>query len=140
MQDVSDNMELKSPRINLVIDRDKAAAVGLNATQIENALNAGLGPRWSTTLYGQRAQYRVLLELDPKFSQQADSLERIAFKAPNGNLIPLESVVRWARAGHSPNGTNGTNGTNGNGADGATKRTPAKTDTTGKREPAQRGS
>jgi len=58
VQDVSDNMELKSPRINLVIDRDKAAAVGLNATQIENALNAGLGPRWSTTLYGQRAQYR----------------------------------------------------------------------------------
>jgi len=94
VQDVSDNMELKSPRINLVIDRDKAAAVGLNATQIENALNAGLGPKWSTTLYGQRAQYRVLLELDPKFSQQADSLERIAFKAPNGNLIPLESVVR----------------------------------------------
>ena len=92
--DVSDNMELKSPRINLVIDRDKAAAVGLNATQIENALNAGLGPKWSTTLYGQRAQYRVLLELDPKFSQQADSLQRIAFKAPNGNLIPLESVVR----------------------------------------------
>src|SRR5262245_13997556 len=92
--DVSDNMELKSPRIDLVIDRDKAAAVGLNATQIENALNAGLGPRWSTTLYGQRAQYRVLLELDPKFSQQADSLQRIAFKAPNGNLIPLESVVR----------------------------------------------
>src|SRR2546428_4879108 len=94
VQDVSDNMELKSPRINLVIDRDKAAAVGLNATQIENALNDGLGPKWSTALYGQRAQYRVLLELDPKFSQQADSLERIAFKAPNGNLIPLESVVR----------------------------------------------
>ncbi|HEV8316105.1 MAG TPA: efflux RND transporter permease subunit, partial [Vicinamibacterales bacterium] len=92
--DVSDNMELKSPRIDLLIDRDKAAAVGLNATQIENALNAGLGPRWSTTLYGQRAQYRVLLELDPKFSQQADSLQHIAFKAPNGNLIPLESVMR----------------------------------------------
>ena len=48
--------------------------------------------------------------------------------------VPLESVVRWGRPGHSPNGANG------NGADGATKRGPAKTDTAGKREPAQRGS
>ena len=38
VQDVSDNMELKSPRVNMIIDRDKAAAVGLNATQIENAV------------------------------------------------------------------------------------------------------
>ena len=52
MQDVSDDMEMKSPRVNLVIDRDKAAAVGLNATQIENALSDGFGPQWSSTIYG----------------------------------------------------------------------------------------
>ena len=34
VQDVSDDLEMRSPRVNLVIDRDKAAAVGLNATQI----------------------------------------------------------------------------------------------------------
>ena len=60
-------MEMKSPRINLVIDRDKAAAVGLNATQIQNALYDALGPKWSSTIYGDTAQYRVLLELDPKY-------------------------------------------------------------------------
>jgi len=48
--------------------------------------------------------------------------------------VPLESVVRWGRAGQSPNGANG------NGADVATKRTPAKTATKGRREPARRGS
>ena len=52
MQDVSDDMELKSPRVNLVIDRDKAAAVGLNATQIADALYDGFGPKWSSTIYG----------------------------------------------------------------------------------------
>src|SRR5262249_26384833 len=93
--DVSDNMELKSPRVNLVIDRDKAAVVGLSATDIENALNDGLGPRWSTTIYGQRAQYRVLLELDPKYQEYADSLKRIGFKTSAGTLVPLESVVRF---------------------------------------------
>ena len=60
VQDVSTDLEMKSPRINLVIDRDKAAAVGLNATQIQNALYDALGPKWSSTIYGDTAQYRVL--------------------------------------------------------------------------------
>ena len=34
MQDVSTDMEMKSPRVDLKIDRDQAAAVGLNATQM----------------------------------------------------------------------------------------------------------
>ncbi|HVZ19987.1 MAG TPA: efflux RND transporter permease subunit [Vicinamibacterales bacterium] len=93
--DVDTNLESVSPRIDLQIDRDTAAAVGLNASTIANALSTGLGPRWSTTLYGRRAQYRVLLELDPKYQQQADTLKKIAFKTPSGNMVPLESVVKF---------------------------------------------
>jgi HAE1 family hydrophobic/amphiphilic exporter-1 len=95
VQDPSTDLEMKSPRINLVLDRDRAAALGLNATQIQNALYDGLGPKWSSTIYGATAQYRVLLELDPKYQMQADSLQKIAFKAPSGQLVPLESVVSF---------------------------------------------
>jgi HAE1 family hydrophobic/amphiphilic exporter-1 len=93
VQDLSTDMEMKSPRINLVIDRDKAAATGLNATTVQNALYDALGPKWSTTIYGDTAQYRVLLELDPKYQGHIDSLEKVAFKAPNGSLVPLQSVI-----------------------------------------------
>jgi len=93
VQDVSDDMQMKSPRVNLVIDRDKAAAAGLNASEIESTLYEGFGPQWSSTIYGTTAQYKVLLELDPRFQQQADSLKDIAFKADNGALVPLESIV-----------------------------------------------
>jgi HAE1 family hydrophobic/amphiphilic exporter-1 len=93
VQDLSTDMEMKSPRINLVIDRDKAAATGLNATTVQNALYDALGPKWSTTIYGDTAQYRVLLELDPKYQGHIDSLEKVAFKAPNGRLVPLQSVI-----------------------------------------------
>src|SRR4051795_3481870 len=95
VQDLSTDMEMKSPRINLVIDRDKAAATGLNATTVQNALYDALGPKWSTTIYGDTAQYRVLLELDPKYQGHIDSLEKVAFKAPNGNLVPLQSVINF---------------------------------------------
>jgi HAE1 family hydrophobic/amphiphilic exporter-1 len=95
VQDVSTDMEMKSPRINLVIDRDKAAAVGLNATIIQNSLYDALGPKWSSTIYGNTAQYRVLVELDPKYQGAADSLQKVAFRTPSGILVPLESVVNF---------------------------------------------
>jgi HAE1 family hydrophobic/amphiphilic exporter-1 len=95
VQDVSTDMEMKSPRINLVIDRDKAAAVGLNATTIQNSLYDALGPKWSSTIYGNTAQYRVLIELDPKYQGSADSLQKVAFRTPSGALVPLESVVSF---------------------------------------------
>jgi HAE1 family hydrophobic/amphiphilic exporter-1 len=95
VQDLSTDMEMKSPRINLVIDRDKAAATGLNATTVQNALYDALGPKWATTIYGDTAQYRVLLELDPKYQGHIESLEKVAFKAPNGSLVPLQSVINF---------------------------------------------
>ncbi len=93
VQEASDNLEIKSPRVDLVINRDKTAAVGLDPTQIETALNAGLGPKWSSTIYGPRSQYKVLLELAPQYQAQADTLQQLGFKTPRGALVPLESVV-----------------------------------------------
>jgi HAE1 family hydrophobic/amphiphilic exporter-1 len=95
VQDVSNDMEMKSPRVNLVLDRDKAAAVGLSAAEVENALYSGFGPKWSSTIYGDRSQYRVLLELEPRYQAYADSLQKIAFKTREGALVPLESIVAF---------------------------------------------
>ncbi len=94
IQDVSNDLEIRSPKVNLIIDRDKAATVGLNATQIENVLSTGFGPKWSSTIYGNTTQYKVLVELDPKYQQYADSLEKISFKSQSGGLIPLQNVVK----------------------------------------------
>jgi HAE1 family hydrophobic/amphiphilic exporter-1 len=93
IQDPSNDVEMRSPRVNVVINRDKAAMVGLNATTVQNAMYDALGPKWVTTIYGDTAQYRVLLELDPKYQGQVDSLEKVAFKAPSGALVPLQSVI-----------------------------------------------
>jgi HAE1 family hydrophobic/amphiphilic exporter-1 len=101
VQDVTSDMEMKTPLVNLVIDRDKAATMGLDATQIETALYDGFGPMWASTIYSPVAQYKVLLELDPRYQANADSLEKIGFKAPSGALIPLRSVLSF-REGVGP--------------------------------------
>ncbi|HEY2153273.1 MAG TPA: efflux RND transporter permease subunit [Vicinamibacterales bacterium] len=96
--DVNSDIEMKSPRVNLVIDRDKAAALQLNVNSIESALYDGFGPRWSSTIYGAKAQYKVLLELDPLYQANADALHTMAFKTPQGTVVPLESFIGFTES------------------------------------------
>ena len=94
IQDVASDLQIKNPRINLEIDRDKAAALQLNAAQIEAALYNAYGPSWVSTIYSPTSQYRVLMELQPKYQTFADYLSKIYFKPPEGALVPLESVTK----------------------------------------------
>jgi HAE1 family hydrophobic/amphiphilic exporter-1 len=95
VQDVSTDLEMRSPRLDLTIDRDKAAALGLNATEIENTLSTGFGSTWASTIYGPASQYRVMLELEPQYQAHADALKQIGFKTPEGGMVPLDSVVKY---------------------------------------------
>ena len=94
IQDVTSDLQVKNPRINLEIDRDKTAALQLNVAQIEGALYNAYGPSWVSTIYSPISQYRVLMELDPKYQTFADYLSKIYFKPPDGALVPLESITR----------------------------------------------
>ena len=72
---------------------DKAAAVGVNASQIENTLYDAYGPRWVSTIYAAINEYKVLLELMPKFQQDPHALSLLYFKATGGKLIPLDTLA-----------------------------------------------
>ena len=92
--DVNTDLQIKSPRVNLVVDRDRAASLGLDVTQIENALYAGYGPKWSSTIYSPTNQYEVLMEIQQKYQAFSDYLSKIYFHATNGSLVPISEVVK----------------------------------------------
>ena len=94
VQDVTSDLQIRSPRINIVIDRDLAARHQLNTAQIEQALYSAYGPKWTSTIYSPTNQYQVLMEIQPKYQEYADYLSKIYFKASNGALIPLNSVIK----------------------------------------------
>ncbi|MBI1786713.1 MAG: efflux RND transporter permease subunit [Acidobacteria bacterium] len=94
IQDVSSDLLLRNPRVKVVIDRDKAAALQLNVEQIQAALYSAYGPRWVSTIYAPSNQYRVLLELEPKFQAHADLLSMLYFKTSDGRLAPLDTVAK----------------------------------------------
>jgi hydrophobic/amphiphilic exporter-1 (mainly G- bacteria), HAE1 family len=91
--DVTTDLQVKNPQVNLDIDRDRAAALGLDANSIESALYSAFGPRWSSTIYGPTNQYKVLLEVSPKYQEFSDYLSKLFFKTPGGQLVPLRNFA-----------------------------------------------
>src|SRR5207253_4032725 len=79
--DLASDLEISSPQVNVEIDRDKAAALGVNANQIENAFYDAYGPRWVSTIYAPVNEYKVLLELAPEFQADPSALSLLYFKA-----------------------------------------------------------
>ena len=92
--DVTSDLQIKNPQINISIDRDKAAALQLNWIGTANTLYDAFGPRFSSTIYAPTNQYRVLLEMLPEYQQHADGLSKIYLKSGTGQLVPLDSVAK----------------------------------------------
>ena len=98
VQDVNTDLQIKSPRVNLVVNRDRAATLGLDAKSVENALYAAYGPKWSTTIYSPTNQYRVLLEMLPNYQRSTDGLKMIYLKSDTAQLVPLVQRTGWYRS------------------------------------------
>jgi hydrophobic/amphiphilic exporter-1 (mainly G- bacteria), HAE1 family len=92
IQDLTSDLEITSPQVNVDIDRDKAAALGVTASQIENAFYDAYGPRWVSTIYAAVNEYKVLLELAPRFQRDPSALSMLYFKG-NGPVVPLDTLA-----------------------------------------------
>ncbi len=94
LEDVTSNLQIHTPQVEVKIDRDKAAALQVNAEQIENALYDAYGPRWVSTIYSSTNEYKVLLELLPEDQRNPKALSMLYFKGSGDRLIPLDSVAK----------------------------------------------
>jgi len=91
---VTSDLQIKNPRVNIEVDRDRAASLGLNVAQVQNTLYDAFGPRWASTIYSPVSQYKVLLEVLPDYQQHADSLSKLYLRSRSGTLVPLDAVAK----------------------------------------------
>ena len=101
IQDVTSDLLLRTPRVNLAIDRDKAAAYQVDPQLIESSLYLAYGQSLVSTMFASTNQYRVLLELLPSYQTHADMIHRLYLKSSKGTLVPLDSVTK-IRQGAGP--------------------------------------
>ena len=95
--DVTSDQDRAGPQVDVVIDRDAAARLGVNTTAIDNALNNAYSQRQISTIYAERNQYKVVLEIDPKLQTDPSLLDRIYVGATGGKQVPLSAVARFER-------------------------------------------
>ena len=97
------DLQIAAPQVNVEIDRDKAAALGVTPQQIENGLYDAYGERQSSTIYADVAEYWVVFEVLPQFQLDPEALAQLYITSSatgtNGmpKLIPLSAVAKLTR-------------------------------------------
>ncbi|KAF0218493.1 MAG: hydrophobic/amphiphilic exporter-1 (mainly G- bacteria) HAE1 [Geobacteraceae bacterium] len=98
LQDVTSDLQIRNPQVNVEIDRDKASVLGLSAQQIQDALYFAYGSRQVSTIYSPNNQYRVILELEDQYQMDPSSLAMLYVRSTNGQLVPLNTVANLTKS------------------------------------------
>ncbi len=93
IQDVSSDLQLRNPQLRIDVDRDRAAALGLNISQVQSALYNAFGSRQISTILGASNDYPVILELLPEFQRDPSAINLLHVRSRTGALVPLGSVA-----------------------------------------------
>lgn len=83
-------------QVVLDIDRDAAARLGVDMRMIASVLNNAFSQRQVATLYDTLNQYRVVMELDPRYTQDPSTLDQIHVIGKDGQRLPLSSIASWS--------------------------------------------
>jgi HAE1 family hydrophobic/amphiphilic exporter-1 len=93
LTDVNSDLQIASPQVMLDIDRDRAAALGVTATQVESALFNAYGQRQVSSIFTPTNDYQVIMELLPQYQRDPNALKLLYVRSSSGKLVPLDAVT-----------------------------------------------
>jgi len=91
--DVNSDLQIKNPELNVQLDREQIAALGLTVDQVESALTSAYGSRQISQIFAPNDEYQVIMQVAPKYQRDPAALSMLYVQAPSGKLVPLSSVV-----------------------------------------------
>lgn len=91
--DVTSDLQFTGPQVQVNIDRDKAAALGITIEQIESTLYSAFGSRQVASIYTPIDTYAVMMELNPMYQNDQGALSKLYIRSRNGNLVPLAAIA-----------------------------------------------
>ena len=96
--DVTSDLQLKNPQLQVEVDRDLAVTRGLTQRQIQDAIYYAYGTRQVSTIYTPNNDYQVILELLPEYQADPSVLSLLYVRSVpavgTGPLVPLKAVMR----------------------------------------------
>jgi len=98
LTDVTSDLQIRNPQVQVAIDRDRAAAYGVDVTTIETALYNAYGSRQVSTIFTPNNQYWVIMELLPEYQRDLSALNLLHVTGRTGEAVPLGSLARFTPA------------------------------------------
>ncbi|MGA9882985.1 MAG: efflux RND transporter permease subunit [Candidatus Acidiferrales bacterium] len=95
LANVTSDLQIKNPQANVVVDRDKAAALGVTPAQVEDALYSAYGQRLVSPIYTSNNEYWVVLQVQQQFEQDPNMLSDLYIHSSSGQLVPLSAVSKF---------------------------------------------
>jgi HAE1 family hydrophobic/amphiphilic exporter-1 len=94
LTDVTSDLQIKNPQVQVEIARDRAAALGIDVNQIESALYNAYGARQVSTIYTPNDQYWVVMELLPQYQRDLSAMDLLHVTGREGTSVPLTSLAK----------------------------------------------
>ncbi len=91
LEDVNSDQQDKGLEVDLKIDRVTAARLGLNTAQIDSTLYDAFGQRQVSTIYKDKNQYYVVMEVAPAFWQSPETLNDLFISTAGGSVSGTQS-------------------------------------------------
>jgi multidrug efflux pump len=104
-REIASEAQEGGPRVNVNVDREQAGRLGVSMQSVTDTLNDAFGQRQISTIYGQANQYRVILEAQPRYQQDAASLGKLYVTGASTSTGTAATVANTA------SGTTNTNTT-----------------------------
>ena len=91
LADVASDQQTSGLQLHVEVDRDKASRLNVLTQAIDDTLYDAFGQRQVSIIFTQLNQYRVVLEVEPKFQLNQDALRQIYVKSTTGQMVPLNA-------------------------------------------------
>lgn len=98
LADVNSDQQDKGSEMALTYDRETMTRLGIDVTDANNLLNNAFGQRQISTIYQPLNQYKVVMEVDPRYTQDISSLDLMYLINNDGKAIPLSYFAKWLPA------------------------------------------
>ncbi|WP_434611193.1 efflux RND transporter permease subunit [Pseudomonas sp. D2-30] len=82
-------------QVTLIVDRDQAKRLGIDMDMVTSVLNNAYSQRQISTIYDSLNQYQVVMEVNPKYAQDPNTLEQVQVITADGARVPLSAIAHY---------------------------------------------
>ncbi len=94
LRDVATDQQSAGLSLDVSVDRDTAARLGVSVRDVDDALADAFSQRQVALVNGELNSYRVVLEAPPAMQRGPEALDHLYVRSASGGLVPLRALVR----------------------------------------------